>query len=81
MGTKNSKQFEKATYFLLKTGATVGEIEAMFKVDDLGEDVKAFQMAKYYGWTLADINELTLDQHDRAYAYMAAVAKMSEDKK
>lgn len=52
----------------------------MFGVDALGERVRDLQMAKYYGWTLNDIEDMTEQQYNDAYGYMGAVAKMSEVK-
>lgn len=52
----------------------------MFGVDALGEQVRDLQMAKYYGWTLTDIENMTERQYNRAYGYMGAVAKINEVK-
>lgn len=65
----------------LKTGANVAEFERMFGVDNLGERIKRLQVAKYYGWSLTEIDEMTEAQFDDAYAYMGAIGKMSEAKK
>lgn len=75
---KKAKQFEKAAYFLLKSGAKVAEIETMFGVDDLGKDVRDLQMARFYGWTLAEIEDMSERQYDRAYAYMSAMTNLME---
>ena len=65
----------------IKTGANVGDFERMFGVENLAERIKRLQMAKYYGWSLTEIEEMTEAQFDDAYAYMGAVSKMSEAKK
>jgi len=65
----------------IKTGAPVADFERMFGVDNLGERIKRLQMAKYYGWSLTEIEEMTEAQFDDAYGYMGAIATMNEVKK
>ncbi len=57
--------------------APVEDVERMFGTEDVEYRLKRLQMAKYYGWSIVDINEMTDTEFDDAYAYMGAIANLN----
>jgi len=75
----HSNAFQKAVYVGLKFGATSRDLERDFGVKDAVERISRLQLAKWYGWTLSEIDDMSLADLSDAVDYMAAVNKIQAE--
>lgn len=50
-------------------------MEATYGVEDVGWSVMRFQLAEYFGWSMRDIDEMTMGEIHQSYAYIKAVQR------
>jgi hypothetical protein len=66
---------EKSIFTALTVGGSADQIGHEFGVPDLGWRIRRLQLAHFYGWTLASIDALSLNDLSDALAYRAAILK------
>lgn len=71
--------FQKAVYVALKFGASNTDLERDFGVKDGIARITRLQLAKWYGWTLEQIDDLSLGDLQDAYDYMAIHHKVEAE--
>jgi len=78
IGFRRDNSFEKAAFVALKFGGNTRSIEQDFGVSDLGRRMRRLQLAEHFGWSMREMDTMTLDELDDAYDYLSAVRKATK---
>ena len=72
---QHTARVEKSMFIALTSGSQPDHIGSDFGIDDLAWRIRRLQLAHFYGWSLAQIDSLSLTDLADALAYRSALLK------